>query len=166
MTHIDTDAVAFQTMPKPPRIAPRKRARQLSRFEIWAWSPVISFQVGLTAGYFALIYFGVAAMFASPPSITMTTPDGYEGFWAAALAGGAALSALGSVAQRSKVFQRIETVGASLLSLTVGSYASIMTWLAYADGEYDRIAASAGFVALTIPIIIRTMWLYSQLLRK
>lgn len=168
-THDDTiamDSAVFKTMPKPPRVPARKPVRQLTRFELWAWSSIVSFQVGLTAGYLTLIYFGVASLFASPPSITMTTPDWYEWYWAAALTLGAALASFGSVAQKSRLFQRIETIGSSLLSLTVVSYASIMSWLAYAAGEADRIAGSAGFVALATPIVIRTMWLYSQLLRK
>lgn len=152
----------FNTVQRPPRV---HQARQLTRFELWAWSPVISFQVGLTAGYIALIYFGISGLIAAPPSISMTTPDGYAGFWAAALILGGVLGAFGSVS-RHKLFERFETAGALLLSVTVGSYACIVLFLAYAAGDVDKAAAGAGFTALAIPIIIRCMWLFSQLLRK
>lgn len=164
-TRTDIDNSVFNTMPRPPRIDTRKKTRRLSRFEIWAWSPVISFQVGLTASYAALSYFGITSVIATPPSINATTPEEYGGFWAIALIVGAISAAVGSITRR-KWFRRVETMGATLLSLTVGSYAAILTWLALGVGDSDKLAGSAGFTALAIPVIIRMMWLYSQLLRK
>lgn len=163
-THIEDDKKAFQTMPKPPRI-PKREQRQLSRFEIWAWSPITSFQVGLTAGYIALIYFGISSLIASPPSFQDTSPEGYAWFWALGLFFGAIIASLGSVS-RNKYFEWAETVGASILSLTVGSYALLVLVIAYGLGDTGRIAGGAGFTALAVPILIRTMWLFSQLLRK
>lgn len=125
----------------------------------------MSLQVGLTAGYLAIIYFGIASMAATPPAIEDASPEGYAFFWALGLAVGGLIASIGSVS-RHKLFERIETVGSSILSLTVGSYAALLTYFAYALGDSDRIAASAGFTALAIPILIRTLWLYSQLLRK
>jgi len=149
------------TMPHPPR--PKKN--RISRFALWAWSPIISFQVGLTAGYVVLIWFGVSSLISAPPSFETTTPDGYSWFWAGLLILGAAVAALGSI-DRSRYFENIERVGSSIVSLTVGSYTAIITWIAYGTGDVTRIAGAAGFTALAVPLIIRTMWLWSQLLRK
>jgi len=163
MHTVEEGKAAFNTMPKPRRIPTRRR--QLTKFEIWAWSQVLSFQIGLTAGYIALVYFGIAAIFASVPTLRETSPDGYVFFWAAALAVGAAIAAVGSISRR-KTFERIELVGSSVVSLAVGSYATILTFVAYGLGDVSRVSGSAGFVALAIPLLIRTMWLASQALRK
>jgi len=141
------------------------RTMQWNLFGLWAWSPIISFQVGLTAGYAALIYFGVAALYASPPSFENTSPDGWAWGWAIGLVVGAMIAVVGSIS-RNKKFEITETVGASLLTLTVGSYVGLLHWVAYAAGDADRVAGAAGFTALAVPIIVRTMWLWSQLLRK
>lgn len=141
------------------------RTLQWNLFGLWAWSPIISFQVGLTAGYGALIYFGIAALYASPPSFEDTSPDGYAYIWAIGLVLGAMIAVVGSVS-RNKKFELTETVGASFLSLTVGSYVGLLHWIAYSLGDASRVAGAAGFTALAVPIIVRTMWLYSQLLRK
>lgn len=145
-------------------VEPAVDKRRYTRFEVWAWSPIISFQVGLTAGYVALVYFGISGLISQPPSFDTTVPEWYVGYWAIALIVGAALSAFGSIS-RNKWFERLETVGSTLLTLTIGSYALIVLWLAYAVGDSDKVAGGAGFTALTVPILIRCMWLFSQLLR-
>lgn len=167
MTNMVLEDAAFPTRPRPlvGTRAGSALVRKPSRFEIWAWSHVLSFQVGLTASYVALINFGIAGTIASPPSIDLTTPSWYPGYWAVALIVGAVLAAFGSIS-RKRVFERIETVGASILTIAVGSYAAILTWVAYGAGDPDKIAGAAGFTALAVPIIIRCMWLFSQFLRK
>lgn len=162
MTHMSAED--FPTKARPPHL-PVPPRRKPTRFELWAWSPVISFQIGLTAGYAALVNFGITGLIASPPSLDLTTPGWYGGYWASALIVGAVLAAIGSIG-RKKWWSRIETVGATLLTLTIGSYALIVQFVAYGLGDADKIAAGAGYTALAIPIIIRCMWLYSQLLRK
>lgn len=165
MTTLD-DRKAFRTVPKPVHAEiDTVQRRRLSRFEIWAWSPIVSFQVGLTGGYLALIYFGISGLIANPPAFTNFSPEGYGGFWAIFLILGAMIASLGSIS-RHKWFERMETIGASILSVTVGSYALLVLFIAYGVGDPTRIAGGAGFTALTIPILIRTMWLYSQLLRR
>lgn len=139
--------------------------RQPTRFEVWAWSPIVSFQVGLTAGYLALIYFGISALISSPPSFTATTPQGWSWLWSVGLVTGSVLASLGSIS-RHRWFGRLETIGSSLVSLMVGSYALLLMWLAHAAGDAGMVASAAGFVALAVPLVIRTVWLYSQLLRK
>lgn len=160
-----SDNLAFDSMPKPPRVPKRKRGRGLSKFEIWAWSPVVSFQVGLTAGYLAMIYFGVSAFIAQIPAFRHTAPDGWSVYWAAALTIGSILASIGSVS-RLKWFEMTELIGSILVTLTVGSYAAVLLFLAYAGQEADRAAGGAGFVVLTVPVLVRMLWLASQSLRK
>jgi hypothetical protein len=112
-----------------------------------------------------MIYFGVSALIASVPSFVIAAPDGWTIFWAIALTLGGAIGALGSVA-RLKIFERLELIGASLVTLTVGSYALILLFLAYFLGDAGRASSGAGMVALTAPILVRTLWLASQTLRK
>lgn len=160
-----SDAQAFKTMPKPPRVPSRATGRQLTRFEVWAWSPVISFQIGLTAGYLAMIYLGVTAFIAHIPAFAITAPDGWTSFWAIALVLGGILGSVGSVS-RHKVFETLELIGSLLITLTVGSYAAVLLFLAYVLGETGRAAVGAGFVVLTVPVLVRMLWLASQSLRK
>ena len=159
------DNLAFQTMPKPPRVPKRSIGRGLSKFEIWAWSPVISFQVGLTAGYLAMIYFGVSAWLAQIPAFRHTAPNGWSIWWAIALTFGAILASIGSVS-RQRWFEVAELVGSALITLTVGSYAAVLLFLAYAGHIVGQAAAGAGFVVLTVPVLVRMLWLASQSLRK
>jgi len=158
--NIDTH---FPTAPKPSSRS--RQRRRPTRFEVWAWSPIKSFQVGLTTGYIALIFFGISSIIAAPASLGYTSPAGWTGFWSVALVIGAIVASVGSIS-RLKLFERAETVGATLISLTVGSYALLLLFLAYALGDTTKIATGAGFAALAVPVIVRTMWLYSQLLRR
>ena len=151
-----------ETAPKPTTRVPESN---MSRFALWAWSPIISFQVGLTAGYVALVWFGVSSLIAAPPVFERTTPDGYSWIWAIALLLGAATAAFGSI-DRRPFFENLERIGASAVSLTVGSYTAIVTWIAFGEGDASRVAGAAGFTALAVPLIIRTMWLWSQLFRN
>jgi hypothetical protein len=173
-----THAYQFRPVPKPahnqhaiagPTPAPLEGRKRTSLswklFGLWAWSPIISFQVGLTVGYAAMVYFGVAALIAPPAAFKFTSPGLYALGWAVALTLGAVAAGFGSIS-RHRWFELAETAGASLLTLTIGSYASLLHWAAYAVGDPDRVAPAAAVTALAIPVIVRTMWLYSQLLRK
>lgn len=160
MSH--ADELAFKTMPRPPR---RASIRKPTRFQIWAWSPVLSFQVGLTASYLAAIYFGISSVIATAPAFQETAPHWYQFFWAVALVLGGCFGAVGSVS-RHKAFERIELAGVSLVSLTCGSYAAVLLFIAYGLGDTTRISGAAGFVTLVVPFLVRTLWLSSQMFRK
>lgn len=160
MTH-DED---FPTVKRPARSL-SWRTRDLTRFERWAWSPVLSFQVGLTAGYLAMIYFGISAMLATVPTIQEWSPEGWAFYWAIALVVGGVLGSIGSV-HRTKLFERLELAGAGLVSMTVGSYALLLLFLAYGLGDFHRASGGSGFIALVVPVLVRTFWLASQTRRK
>ena len=159
MTHTDQDNQAFDTMERPPAVAIRPR-RQMTRFEIWAWSPVVSFQIGLTASDLGMVYFGVSSAIHQPSGFDNSAPEMWAGLWSLALILGGIVGGLGSV-HRSKLFSRIELVGSSLVSLTVGSYAILVLYMTYILDDTSRGSMGAGLVALVVPVLVRTLWLLS-----
>lgn len=139
--------------------------RAPSRFERWAWSPISAYRVGLTLGYLATIYFGVSAFIAGVPAFQIAAPSGWTPIWSTVLVLGGAVAAIGS-ASSSRLFERIELGGAWALFLTLGGYAATLLYLAYSEGDANRAAAGAGFVALGVAPGVRLLWLMSQLGRK
>lgn len=163
------NTVEFPTIDRPVRsdssVSGAWRRKRPTRFELWAWSPIMSFRLGLTTGYLAMIYFGVSALFASVPAFELTAPEGWSAWWAVALVLGAGLASVGSVSQ-IKLFERLELTGSAIITVSVGSYATLLLVIAYVLGDASRATVGAGFVALTAPVLVRTLWLFSQLLRK
>lgn len=153
----------FDTMPRPAPM--RKHPRNLTRFELWAWSPITAYRIGLTASYLAAIYFGVSAFIAGIPAFELTAPPGWTPIWSALVVLGAALAAIGSVSDM-KVFSRLELAGSWTLFLTLAVYATVLLFLAYAHGDAGRAAVGAGFVVVGVPPGVRMLWLMSQLRRK
>jgi len=160
------DPILEETFPPPSLRGRRPRPpRELSRFERWAWSPITAYRVGLTLGYLSMIYFGTSAFIAGVPAFQITAPTGWTPIWASVLVIGGLGAAIGST-NSTKLFERIELCGAWALFLTLSGYAATLLWLAYSDGDSNRAAAGAGFVALGIPPGVRLLWLMSQLGRK
>lgn len=153
----------FDTMPRPSRL--RQQPRKLSRFEVWAWSPITAYRIGLTLAYVAAIYFGVSAFIAGIPAFELTAPRGWTPIWAALVVLGAGTAAIGSVSD-AKTFRRVELAGAWTLFLTLAVYATVLLFLAYGQGDAGRAAVGAGFVAVGVPPGVRMLWLMSQLGRK
>lgn len=154
----------FASVKQPPRVTQRIR-RVPTKFEIWAWSHVLSFQIGLTGLYIGLFYAGIASTIATLPALIETSPQGTGFYWGVALTLGAGTAAVGSIG-RKKWFEVVEFIGSALVSLAVGSIAGVLTALAYGLGDAQRIAGAAFFTALAIPLLVRTLWLASQLRRK
>jgi hypothetical protein len=159
------DSILEETIP-PLHFRRRPKApRGLSRFERWAWSPITAYRVGLTLGYLATVYFGTSAFIAGVPAFQLTAPSGWTPIWASVLIIGGVVATIGS-ASSEKAFERTELVGAWALFLTLGCYAATLLWLAYSEGDSNRAAAGAGFVALGVAPGVRLLWLMSQLGRK
>lgn len=139
--------------------------RQPTRFERWAWSPISAYRIGLTLTYAAMVYFGVQAFIAGVPAFVIAAPHWWTPVWACILVLGGMVAAIGS-AGSSKRFERVETVGAWALFLTLATYAVTLLVLAYGTGDNSRAAVGAGFVALGVMPLVRLLWLMSQLGRK
>lgn len=142
-----------------------KEPRQLTRFELWAWSPILAFRFGLALGYLAMIYFGVSAFIAGIPAFELTAPTGWTPIWATVVTIGAMLGAIGSISDRH-IFRRLELAGAWSLFITVGIYAVVLLLLAYGAGDAGRAAVGAVLVAVGVAPAVRMVWLMSQLGRK
>lgn len=161
-----TDSIdeQFPTRARPPRRKKRKD-RKLTRFEVWAWSPIAAFRVGLTTTYLATIYFGISALIAGVPTFNILAPNGWTPIWAGVLVLGAMVGSIGSISD-SHLFRRIELGGAWALFVTIGIYAVCLLILAYAHGDTNRAAAGSGFVVLATAPGVRMLWLMSQLGRS
>lgn len=162
------DPLLEETGPRPrgrDRVSLLRQPRQPTRFERWAWSPIIAYRIGLTLGYITTIYFGVSAFIAGIPAFTITAPYGWTPVWASVLVLGGMVASFGSITD-GHAFRRIELVGAWALFLTLGGYAAVLLVLAYGAGDASRAAVGAGFVALGIQPGVRMLWLMSQLGRK
>lgn len=160
------DPLLEQTSPWVRRRRTQRRAP--SRFEVWAWSPIVAFRIGLTLGYAAMVYFGVSGFIAGVPAFTLTAPDSWTPIWSGVLVLGGVLGAFGSIGDTMRL-RMIELAGSWLLFLTVGSYAAILLILAYGvigEPDLDRATGGAGLLALGVQPFVRMLWLMSQLGRK
>ena len=161
---IDFDNATFSTMPRPDRIKPRA-VRKQTRFERWAWSPVVSFQIGLTLSYLGLIFFGTTSFIANVPVFQITAPEWWSQYWATALGVGGIMGFFGSI-HRRKSYETLELFGSAISALALGSYALSLLVVAYGIGDVDRATSATSMVVLTIPFLVRTLWLSSQSLRR
>ena len=158
------EGLTFSTMPKPPRVAIRP-TRKLTRFERWAWSPVVSFQIGLTLSYLGLIFFGITSFIANVPVFQITAPEWWSQYWATALGVGGIMGFFGSI-HRRKPYETLELFGSAISALALGSYALSLLFVAYGIGDINRATSATSMVVLTIPFLVRTLWLSSQSLRR
>lgn len=142
-----------------------KKPRTPTRFERWAWSPISAYRLGLTLSYVATVYFGVSAFIAGVPAFDIAAPQGWTPIWASILVLGGMTASIGSAAS-TKLFERIETVGAWTLFITLSTYSVTLLVLAYGQGDAGRAAVGAGFAALGVQPFVRLLWLMSQLGRK
>lgn len=163
MSNIDK---AFPTRVRKTTVKPAmKEPRQLTRFELWAWSPITAFRLGLTATYLATIYFGISALIAGIPAFNLTAPNGWTPIWASLVTLGAMVGAIGSISDRH-LFRRLELGGAWTLFVTIGIYAVVLLLLAYGAGDPNRAAVGAVLVVCGVTPAVRMVWLMSQLGRK
>lgn len=142
--------------------ASMRRPRTPTRFEVWAFSPILAFRIGLTVAYVAMVYFGVSAFVAGIPAFTETAPHWWTPAWAAAVSVGGAIATIGS-AHSSRMFEHFELAGTTILFVTLGTYSAVLHVLAYGDGDSSRVAVAAGFFALGAIPGIRMLWLMSRL---
>ncbi len=154
------DELLEQTEPGAVRsVRPR---RETSRFERWAWSPIMAFRIGLTIGYIASVYFGVSALIAGVPAFVITAPEGWTPVWASLVILAGIAATFGSISD-GRVFRRLELGGSWVLFLTLGTHATVLLILAYGTGDVSRAAVGADFVALGVTPGVRMLWLMSQL---
>jgi hypothetical protein len=144
---------------------PRARAqrRQRTRFEVWAWSPVIILRIALIATYLVYIYAGVIAVIAGIPVFDLTQPPGYATIWGALLAVSAVVCGVGALDDRWQPWERWASL--VMASLMV-AYTGALNGLAFFSLDLSRMFVGAiSFIALILPAC-RFVYLASQTGKK
>ena len=137
-----------------------------TRFELWAWSRVIAYRIGLTLTYGWAIFIGVNAFFAGIPIFRSTAPDGWAQGWAVVVVIGAIVATVGTFKDERK-YEIVEMVGASALFALFLSYGILLLFAAYFGGDADRATVGAFVLGAGVSPGVRVAWLISQLgLRK
>lgn len=155
------DPLLEQTAQRPRR--PRRLPRVPSRLEAWAWSEIPAYRLGLFLGYVVLVYIGVSALIAGVPIFDLTAPEGYVVFWGPALALSGIAGAAGSIRDTPR-YRAIELPGAWIASVLLVGYAGPLLTVAYGTGDPNRAAIGAVLVGLTIPPVIRMLWLQAKVI--
>jgi hypothetical protein len=124
------------------------RERTPTRFEVWAWSPIIVLRVALVITYLLYIYFGIISIIAGIPVFTLTALPGYATIWGALLSVAAVVSAVAAIDDR---WERIERWSSLALSSLYLAYVGAVNIVAFVSGDVNRQAVGA---ALTIGLVL------------
>lgn len=135
--------------------ADRVARRQRSRFEIWAWSPVIGLRVALVITYLLYVYASVIAFRAGIPVFSLTTWEGYTPAWAVILGTSAVLSAIGAITDD---WQRLEKWASLVLTSMLIGYAGGLNLLGFFEGDLRR--QFVGAIALIAMVLPATRFVY------
>jgi hypothetical protein len=111
------------------------------------------------------MYFGVSALIAGVPAFDLTAPEGWTPIWASLLILAGPLGLLGIASDTTRA-RASELVAATILSVTLFTYAGTLLFLGYIIGDVGRVAAGAGFAWLTTGPLIRMFWLIAQVLKE
>ena len=133
--------------------------REPTRFELWAWSPVIIFRVALISVYLICIYCGVMSVIAGVPVFDMTAPAGWHTLWGALLCLAAIVSAVSAIDDKWQVVERWASM---LLSGLLLAYAGSLNYVAYVSGDLDRMFVGGVAVGLLVVPACRFGWLASR----
>lgn len=129
--------------------------RSQSKFETWAWSPVIVLRVALVATYLMYVYAAIIAFIAGIPVFSLTAPVGYTSIWAVLLGVSAVLSAIGSVADHWDRVERWASLGLSSMML---AYVGGLNIVGYISGDLAR--QFVGAIAIIAFILPATRFVY------
>lgn len=133
--------------------------RRRSKFETWAWSPVIVLRIALVITYLLYVHASVIAFFAGIPLFSLTAPEGYTSIWACLLGIAATVSAVGSVSDR---WSRVERWASLALSSLMLAYVGGLTIVAYISGDLARqFVAAIALIAFVLPVT-RFVYLAAQ----
>ena len=127
-----------------------KQPKPLSRFHLWAWSPIIVLRVALVVTYLLYIYSGVVAIVFGIPVFALTAVDGYAPLWGVLMCVAAVVSAVGALTDRWQVWERWASLALSSLMLTYAAALNVIAWF-----EHDSTRMFVGAVAviaLVLPI--------------
>lgn len=137
----------------------RSVRRRKSRFEIWAWSPVIVLRVALVITYMLYVYSSVIAFMAGIPVFSLVAWEGYTPIWAVVLGASAVASAVGAI---SDDWQRIEKWSSLVLTSMLIGYVGGLNLVGFLEGDLTRqFVGVIALIALVLPAT-RFAWLAAQ----
>lgn len=140
-----------------------RRRRPPSRFERWAWSPIVILRVALVSTYLLYIYAGVIAVIAGVPVFSLTAPEGYATVWGVLMCTAALVCAIGGVTERWQVWERWASLALSALML---AYVGGLNGVAFLAGDINRMfIGGIAAIALVLPVC-RFVYLASQAGRR
>lgn len=135
--------------------AERAVRRRRSRFEIWAWPPVIVLRVALVITYLLYVYASVIAFIAGIPVFSLVTWEGYTPAWAVILGTSAVLSAIGAITDD---WQRLEKWASLVLTSMLIGYVGGLNLLGFVEGDWKR--QFVGAIALIAMVLPATRFVY------
>jgi len=125
------------------------RERVPSRFETWAWSPIIVLRIALVITYLLFIYLGIISIRAGIPVFDLTALPGYATIWGALLTAAAIVAAVSSIAERWEYIERWASLAVSSLYL---AYAGAVNIVGFVSGDIDRQTVGAALlIGLVLP---------------
>jgi len=139
------------------------KPRRPTRFELWAWGPVIVLRFALVATYLLYVYFAAISFVAGVPAFNLTTFPGYTSVWAFVMGTGAVVAAIGSITDR---WEHVEKWGALAVAAMMLGYVGTIHVIGFVTGDINRQAVAA---ALTIGLVlpaVRFVWLAAQTGKK
>jgi len=101
----------------------------------------------LSFKYSMFFLMGVLATFAAPKALSEVGGQAFLTVWIASLAVSAAVALIGSLAER----ERIEMIGAAVLTLALASYAAAFIVRAFTDGLAWYVLACAAVALVATP---------------
>lgn len=137
--------------------------RQPTKFEVWAWGPVVVLRFALVSTYMLYIYFAAISFIAGVPAFSLTTIPGYTPVWAFIMGTGAVIAAIGSTADK---WEHIEKWGALAVTAMMLGYVGTIHVIGFVTGDINRQAVAA---ALTLGLVlpaVRFVWLAAQTGKK
>lgn len=141
----------------------RRPTRTPTRFEVWAWSPIVVLRVALVTTYLLYVYFGIISFIAGIPAFTLTAPQGYTSVWATLLVVASVISAVGAIEDR---WNRVERWASLALSSLMLGYVGTINVIAWISGLVDRQAVAAAVAIGFVLPVCRFVYLASQAGKK
>jgi len=127
----------------------RVKRRAATRFEMWAWSPVIVLRASLVITYLLYVYGAVIAFIAGIPIFSLLTPIGYTSVWAALSLPAALVAAIGSLTEN---WEKVEKWAALALTGLQSAYVLGVNAVGFAGGDLDRqYVGVISLIAIVLP---------------
>lgn len=137
--------------------------RHPTRFELWAWAPVIVLRIALVATYLLGVALAVMAFIAGVPVFDLTAPHGYAAPWAVMLGISAILAAIGGLHDGWAKLELWAALGFFALAL---GYVVPIYVIAFTTGDLNRQTVAVAVTFMLILPASRFGWLAAQSGRK